>query len=298
MVLRVDPDIDIRYVSGEHWLNLLALTKAPPRREGERKPKDRILRVAHDGRLVKLWHSRLGRLPCDAQHADLELSELSKLYDNARIIALTPDGLQQLAERWQSVAEPEEDLVLHLMKILEAFEATPDVRIYPDRSAPKLPRSLRMGALDLILPEGRTVVALVTKDGELYTSLILRRGPRGIDLLTTDEVFTHAEMPRPARITPAWIAELSDRIGARYGKPFLAIGCEHRDFWNLRRDPSSLNVERSVRAGGLVLHAFPLRVRLAIWGLQSRFETKLARMPRDAARRKTAPLTDAEYALV
>lgn len=289
--MKLAPDIDIRHLSGPEWCHLLQAFGPPPRPGFERKKSDFVLRILCEETVVKLWHSRRGRLSPNDCRWDEETQSISVRYDGARVVSLTTDALTKLTSAWQFQLDPEGDFLDQIMVLVSLIGQPMGLDIYPSPPWLSVPSFLRSALLNVLFPRNRCFVFLITKDGAVWTSLILRHGAAGLDLFTGSEAFYDS---RPAVLGPKWIHELCERVSKKYGPIHAAVSFDWSAFWNFRRQPTKEFLTKMRRAGEVLTPLWPFAWNVLHWSVDRKHQKRLSKMSKGEQKRYSDPLEDSD----
>jgi hypothetical protein len=179
-------DVQVLDFTAQDWLRLPDLFRQPvpaytsPNAGG-------ILAVRQGERIVKVVSTVRGRLPPPwAGHATAE--ELAREHGGSFALVLSTLALEQLGDRFarrmargQSFHEHVEAFVGGLRELEQAGE----LELWPSRLSdwPIPTERAFTSALDLVCPDGKSLVLGAFDDGELYTALCLRRRGSAFDLV-------------------------------------------------------------------------------------------------------------------
>jgi hypothetical protein len=194
---------DVRFegFTATDWTRVLSLFR-PRRLGGEQRdpsrPRGGVVAVHAGGALLKLVHTEVGRLRLDdAQRAfPCTAAELAHAHHASWSAILEFGTLEAIMDRFAERTRRGDDITAQTITLLQVAreEALAGrISIWPGRlRGVPIPSSVMVhGTLDTVCPVGRTMVLGLFEDGELWTSIALRRGPLGFDLvLGPDEVRT------------------------------------------------------------------------------------------------------------
>lgn len=207
------PEIRFEGWDTTDWVRLLSLFEAPA--GGGAPPGPGGLFVVHDGRAIrKLLHARVGRLSPAGQRWGKPLEELAREHGAAWVVALHDGALEELMDRLGGRVVRGDDLLEQAIKGLEIARELAEegaIQSWPQRlkGVPLPSPAVIRGGLDALCPAGKTAVVGLFERGELWSALVIARGPLGIDRVLGPELL------RPA-------------IG-------LLSGDFRRDYWHLMR---------------------------------------------------------------
>jgi hypothetical protein len=192
---------DVRFegFTATDWTRVLSLFR-PRRPSGEQRdpsrPRGGVVAVHQHGRLLKLVHTEVGRLRLDdaQRHFPCPASELARDHHASWSAVLEAGTLEAIMDRFAARARRGDDITAQAITVLQIAreEALAGrIEIWPGRlrGVPIPAPVIVNGTLDSICPVGRTLVLGLFEDGELWTSIALRRGASGVNLvLGPDEV--------------------------------------------------------------------------------------------------------------
>ncbi|HEX4514585.1 MAG TPA: hypothetical protein VH054_13635, partial [Polyangiaceae bacterium] len=189
------PDIRLEGFTADDWMRLARVFKP------DGAPASVSLGgifVVHTGGVVrKMLHTRRGRLEREGEWAawpeepEAERAQrfaaLAEAHQASWVVAADVGALDDVMEQFGARAKRTDDIVAQALSIVGIVrELMNDNRIegWPRRlknvPVPTAPMVTR--AIDSICREGHAIALGVFKDGDLWTSLVVRRGPRGFDM--------------------------------------------------------------------------------------------------------------------
>lgn len=173
----------------ESWLRLVSLLETEPHAAPRDDDPRGALFVIHDGqRVLKVLHSRVGRLDPLAEQWPTPLPVLAERHRASSVVAFHVGALEELAERWGARIARGDDVVaqaiiaaqvLRELALEGAFEAHP----LNLRSLPVPSHAVVMRVLDALCPPGKVLLIGAFHDGDLHTAIAVRRGDVGIDTI-------------------------------------------------------------------------------------------------------------------
>lgn len=171
------------------WTRLLSLLVPPADERGAQGRPSGGVFVVHDGRRVlKLLHTRAGRLEPVGEVGKAPLSDLASKHEAGWAIAFHTGALEELMERLGARVRRGDDVIAQSLKALHVVRELQDegaLEVWPSRlRLPPLPGPQVVArALDALCPPGRSVALGLFEGGELWSALVLRRGREGFDLV-------------------------------------------------------------------------------------------------------------------
>jgi hypothetical protein len=185
---------DVRFEgwTATDWTRFLALF----RRESDDSTGDGggLLAIHDGGRLRKLFHTRVGRVDPATTPWPQPLGDLAATHHASWVLSMQAGALDVVMDRFGARARPDDDLVaqgISLAQIVRDMAVEGRVESWPRRirslPLPSFPVYAR--TLDSLCPDGKLLLAGVFDEGELWTSIALRRRGSGFDwILGPDEV--------------------------------------------------------------------------------------------------------------
>jgi hypothetical protein len=261
---------DVRFegFTSRDWERFLALWKprAAPTREASRRRGG--LLVVHDGTVVrKVIHSERGRrVPGQAWPIDpAQLAESER----ASWVCMAKDGaIEAFMDRWAERTKRGDDLTAQLLTfagIGEELLAEGRLELWPHRLAGlRAPTEAMVHkALDIVCPDGKSLLLGVFHDGDLDTSMLLRRRGKGFDLFAgPDELRPHL-----GHMSGDWRRDyrhLARAAEVRYGELHLGVFVDRDVFLALQTDGSAGAWARAVAVRDVIVTPLPAVVALGL----------------------------------
>ncbi len=266
---------DVRFegFTATDWTRVLSLFR--PRRPASEqrdptRPRGGVVAVHAGGRLLKLVHTEVGRLRLDdAQRAfPCRAEALARSHHASWSAVIEAGTLEAIMDRFAERARRGDDVAtqaISLLQIAREEALAGRVEIWPGRlrGAPIPSAPMIRSSLDSVCPAGRTMVVGLFEGGELWTSIALRRGPGGFNLvLGPDEV--RGDMGLLAGDWRRDYRHLSRSIEERSGP--LAFGCyaEVSTIRKLEVDPTPGAWARAAALRDLILSPLPAPLAIPI----------------------------------
>jgi hypothetical protein len=316
------PDIRLEGFTAEDWTRLGRVLSP----EGAR-PSESLggIFVVHSGGVVrKMLHTRRGRLEREGEwatwpdEAEVERTKrfaaLAGAHQASWVVAAEVGALDEVMERFGARAKRGDDIVaqaLSIVGIVRELMNEGRVEGWPRRlkniPVPTAPMVKR--AMDSVCTEGHAIALGVFKDGELFTSLVVRRGARGFDMIAGPDELRKAI----GLLSGEWRRDVRHVVSAVEDKYApLALGCfgELGTFHQLQQSASAGAWSRAVAVRDVVLSPMPLAigVALGIDGARYAFDTIRSLSPAmplailepaiAALRKRAANVTDKDIAAV
>jgi hypothetical protein len=259
---------DVRFegFTATDWSRVLSLfrpRRAAGRERDPERPRGLVVAVHGEGRLRKLLHTEVGRLRLEDAARDwpLDAEELARRHHASWAITLEIGALERIMERFAERARRGDDLTAQTISVVAlAREEVVAGRIglWPRRlrGVPIPSPGVVRGTIDSVCPVGRVVLIGLFEEGELWTSVALRRAEDGFDLvLGPDEV--RADMGLLAGDWRRDYRHLARAVEERAGP--LALGCyaEAATVQRLEVDPSPGAWARAVAVRDVILAPLP-----------------------------------------
>lgn len=233
-------DCQVLDFTAQDWLRLPDLFRQPGAPPARAASAGGILAVRDGQRLVKVTSLVRGRLPLP-RGGTASAEQLASEHDGAFACVLSTVALEQFGDRFarrMSRGQSFHAQVEAFIAAMRELEQEGEVELWPQRFAdwPIPTEQAFKSALDLVCPDGKSLVVGAFDQGELYTALCLRRRGAAIDLVMgpdrvrRDMGLLSGDFSRDYRY-------LGAAVEARLGP--LAVGCyaELDTFRRLARDP-------------------------------------------------------------
>jgi hypothetical protein len=239
---------EVRFEGFTHddWERVLELFR-PVRPEAKPRDPDRpqgaVVAVHRGGKLLKLMHSRAGRLRLDdlAPAWPISSEDLARRHDASWALSIELGALDDAIASVGRRLQRDHDFLSQGLLMLDALQYQVDlgrIQHWPERlkGLPIPTAAMVTRALDMVCPPGKTLLVGLFEGDELWTSIALRRSAEGIDLvlgpddLRADLGLLSGDFRRDYRHLAR---EVADRTGP------LSLGCftERNTFRQLEVDP-------------------------------------------------------------
>jgi hypothetical protein len=254
---------DVRFegFTSRDWERFLALWKprAAPTQEASRRRGG--LLVVHDGNVVrKLVHSERGRrVPGRAWPVALAALAAE---ERASWVFVAKDGaLETFMDRWAQRTRRGDDLTAQLLTfatIGDELLNEGSIALWPNRLAGvRVPtEAMVQKALDILCPDGKSLLLGVFHEGDLDTSMLLRRRGKAFDLFAgPDEL-----RPLLGHMSGDWRRDyrhLARASELRYGPLHLGVFVDRDVFLQLQTDASPGAWARAVAVRDVVVTPMP-----------------------------------------
>jgi hypothetical protein len=270
------PDVRFEGFSPTDWSRFLSLFRvAPPEDpvvEGEDDvPRDGLVLVHAGGRIRKALHTRDGRI--DPAAIAWSRGQESQLEDVARelrvrwVWAFHSGALEELMERFGARVRRGDDVLTQALLLFGAFRELLDegaISSWPRRmrNVPIPTRPVVDRAIDAVVPPGKALLLALYEEGELWTSIVLRRAKASGD---TPARFDALAGPMALRSEMGVLSgefrrdyrHLVAAIEARYAPVSVGLHAEVGTFRRLITSASSGDWARAVALRDVVLSPLP-----------------------------------------
>jgi hypothetical protein len=278
------PDVRFEGWTTEAWIRFLRLWQ--PRAIADRKPtspQGGVIVVHDDGEVLKLLHTRQGRLdpgsvlPPDQGEAQAlalrtgrpsALAQLARLHSATWAIGMRLGALDEVMERFGARARRGDDLTTQSLMLVGIAREMLDqgaITAWPQRlrGVPLPTPAVVRRTLDALCPDGRAIALGLFDSGDLWTAFVARRRGAAFD------VFAGPDELRPALglLSGDWRRDyrhLAHAVEDRYGP--LGFGCfaELETFRGLQTDGRPGAWSRAVAVRDVLIAPMPAGVGLAI----------------------------------
>jgi hypothetical protein len=287
MLARAVLTSDVRFEgwTTEDWLRFLHLWKARAAPEIEpTRPRGGVVVVHEDGEILKLAHTKRGRLDpalarppaADGEPLALALRDgdgaalgpLARAQHASWALSLRLGALDEIMERFGARAARGDDFTaqsLLLVSIVRDLIGEGAIATWPQRlrGVPvPTPRVIHR-TMDAVLPDGRALVLGLFDGGDLWTAFVARRRGQGFDVIAgPDEL-----RPLLGLLSGDWRRDyrhLASAVEARYAP--LGFGCfaEVGTFRALQTDGRAGAWSRAAAVRDVILSPIPPAVGVAL----------------------------------
>jgi hypothetical protein len=180
-------DLQVLDFTAQDWLRLPELFRAPGAASAANPGGGGILAVRRGDRIIKLVSTVTGRLPLP-EPGDVAAQALAQAHAGRFAAVLSPIALEQLGDRFARRLSRGQSFYTQVEAIvagLRELEQEGELELWPTPLAqwPVPTERAFESALDLVCPDGRSLVLGAFAGGELYTALCLRRRGRAFDVM-------------------------------------------------------------------------------------------------------------------
>jgi hypothetical protein len=280
------PDVRFEGWTTEDWMRFLRLwqPRATPDREPTR-PRGGVVVVHEDGQVLKLLHTRHGRLdpgsalsPADAR-ADARalalrtgqasaLGQLARAYNASWALGMRLGALDEVMERFGARAQRGDDLLaqsLMLVGIVRELIGEGAIATWPQRlrGLPVPATNVVHRTLDALCPDGRAITLGLFDGGGLWTAFVARRRNGAFDVVAGPDELRSAI----GLLSGDWRRDyrhLARAVEDRYAP--LGFGCfaELGRFRALQTDSQPGAWSRAVAVRDVLISPMPTAVGVAI----------------------------------
>ncbi len=278
---------DVRFegFTTDDWIRFVKLwqPRAAPEREPTR-PRGGVVVIHEDGQVLKLLHTRRGRLDPSATPSPAHevaaralalraghpsaLGPLARQHHASWALSMRLGALDEIMERFGERARREDDLTaqsLHLVTIVRDLIAEGAIATWPQRlrgiPVPTPPVVRR--TMDALCADGHTIGLALFDGGDLWTAFVARRRGPAFDLIAGPEELRAGI----GLLSGDWRRDyrhFADAVEDCYGP--LGFGCfaELSTFRALQTDPRPGAWSRAVAVRDVVIAPIPAAVGLAL----------------------------------
>jgi hypothetical protein len=251
------PDVQVLDFTAQDWLRLPDLFRKPaPAVAPAASPTGGVIAVREGQRIVKVTSTVCGRLPLpDTGHASART--LGDQHGATFVVVFSTTALEQFGDRFARRLSRGQSFHAQIEAFIGAMrelEREGEVELWPSPFAdwPIPTERAFASALELVCPDGKSLVLGAFEEGELYTALCLRRRGSAFDVVMgpdrvrRDMGLLSGDFSRDYRF-------LGAAVEARLGP--LAVGCyaELATFRRLAREPQPGAWASAVAARDVVL---------------------------------------------
>jgi hypothetical protein len=267
---------DVRFegFTQSDWSRFLSLFRPRARSGKERdpeRPQGGIVAVHSPDRLRKLVHTQAGRLRLDDVAADWPMrpEELARRHNASWALLIEAGVLESVMEKLGARLRRGDDLTaqtLLLASLVREEMHAGRIALWPARLAglPVPSQGVIDRTLDAVCPRGQAVVVGLFDAGELWTSIVLRRGEAG----TFDRILGPDEIRRDMGLLAGdWRRDyrhLARAAARRVGPLALGVFSEVGIFRQLEVDPTPGAWARAVAIRDVILSPVPVALTLPL----------------------------------
>lgn len=187
------PDVRFEGFTHDDWVRVLELFR--PLRPDDKprdpnRPRGLVVAVHRDGSVIKLVHSKVGRLRLDDVARDWPLSaeQLSTRHDASWAMSIEYGALDAAMEDLGRRLARSDTMTGQWLLLVDALQHQMElgrIELWPQRlqGLPMPTPAMVDRTLDMVCPPGKTMLIGLFDQDDLWTSIALRRGPVGIDLV-------------------------------------------------------------------------------------------------------------------
>ncbi len=266
---------DVRFEGFTHedWVRVIELFRplradASPRERS--RPRGLVIAVHRAGKIVKLVHTLVGRLRLDDVAADwpIPAEELARRHDASWAISMEHGALDAAMAHLGRRLRRTDDMTAQWLLLFDALQHQMElgrIELWPHRlkGLPLPTPAMVDRSLDLVCPPGMTMLIGLFERDALWTSIALRRGPVGIDLvlgpddLRSELGLLSGDFRRDHRHLARHVSDVAGP---------LSLGCftERKTFRELEVDPNPGAWALAVAVRDVVLAPVPAAMALPL----------------------------------
>jgi len=279
---------DVRFEgwNSQDWIRFVRLwqPRATPEREATR-PRGGVVVVHEDGQILKLLHTRNGRLDPALTEATADvaaepralairvgqpaaLGQLARAHHASWALALRLGALDEVMERFGARARRGDDLTsqsLLAVGIVREMIAEGAIATWPQRlrGVPVPTAHVARRALDALCPDGRAIALGLFDEGGLWTSFVARRRGAAFDTIAGPEELRRAL----GLLSGDWRRDYRHLVRAiedRYAPVGFGCFAETTTFRALQTDSRAGSWSRAVAVRDVVISPMPVAVGVAL----------------------------------
>lgn len=269
------------------WTNLLSLfapglpdrmgeeasdTDVPETDVGEAKAEPDagtlVILRADDGRVLKAFHTRRGRVRDLRYDGPQDLERVAKAYHSQRALELREGVLDELAEAMATRLERSDDYATQWLVVARIIrELTEAGKIHswprPVADVPVPTAGMVRRAIDVVLPDEHALVVALWENGAPWTAFALRRRDGAIDLVAGPDMILRWTGPlggdwrRDHRI-------VATSVSRAVAPVHVGLFAEARTIRELLRTPDAGAWARAVAVRDIIIHPTPPYVAVAL----------------------------------
>ena len=267
------PDVRFEGFTHDDWRRVLELFR-PVRPEGQSRDRERplglVVAVHSDGKLRKLLHTKVGRLRLDDLAPDWPIGceELARRHHASWALKVEAGALDAAMETLGARVRRHHDWTRQWLILLDAVQEqmlSGHIELWPSRlhGIPMPTQPMIDRTLDTVCPSGKTMLVGLFDGAKLWTSIALRRGPRGFELvLGPDEVrpqlgLLSGDFRRDHRHLARAVSDLAGPLS-------LGLFAEYKTLRALEVDPTPGAWAMAVAVRDVVLSPVPMAMAVPL----------------------------------
>jgi len=265
----IHPDVLIRDIGAEGWVNLLSLAdgnnlrRLAGRRPKEHKPRSRLFVIYEGDRALKAFHTQRGSVLGGFRWPGPDnLEEVARREGADVVIAAHREAMARGFATYQNKLDLEGDYVGQLIEAYNAFVSRVgrDVFIYPPRKLRHVSFDVVQRGFRYVIPSNSSLFLYIFDGDELWASLIVGVTENDIDLITT-----HDALEAQGVKISSWKRDrkkITSAVGNTFRKPSVGIFCQLGALARvlLERKPLPALAEARKR-GDIILDPLPWRIK-------------------------------------
>jgi hypothetical protein len=252
------------------WLRLVSLFE-PPRviaASGEVTPQGLLVIVEDEaGRGCAGFIADRGSIPTVDYHSRADLKKLCERHRARRGVAMRQGTIEAITERAAEQVLRTDDYAVQWLAIWAAtreLERDGALYFWPERQRVPVPSpQMITRAIDMLLPDERSFVAVLWDETEVWTALVLRRRAGQIDLIGGPELVQEIAGPLGGDFRRDQRA-VSRAIGDAIAPVQLGLYAQRRRFERLLRDAEPGAWAKAIALRDVIIDPSPAYVHVAV----------------------------------
>ncbi|HEX7476271.1 MAG TPA: hypothetical protein VF331_00550 [Polyangiales bacterium] len=263
---------DLRFTgfSSSSWIQLLALLGVDLEPHNDSQPVARGFVVVvenADGSPCAAFHSLNGSFVPDGYNGRADLPELCSRQLARRGVIVRRGAIEELTERAAPRVLGEDDYVaqwLALLGTLREIEREGLIEFWPARTPLPLPSAnMVTRALDIVLPDDHSFLAVVWDGTEICTALVVRRHASEIDLIAGAELIMDVTGPLGGDYRRDHRA-LRRAVSEAIAPVHIGVFAQRDHLMQLLRDPRPGAWTKAVAVRDVIIDPAPAYVNVAL----------------------------------
>ncbi len=252
----------------QDWLSLWAIL-GPSQRAASTSQQGGGVVAIHQGReLRKLLHTRRGAMDRSGHPWPMSAEVLAAKHDARWGLVLEHGALDAIMELSAAPMRPDDDLldqVLTTWRVVRSLARQGRLDLWPGslRTVPVPAKELILGAMNLFVPDGQSIVIAAWAGSRLHTSLALHRAGAGFDVvLGPDEL--RGELGAVHGNRRSAHRKLCGLVERRMGRVAMGMSADTAVWATMVGDSEPGRWARMVGAGDVVIEPMPAGVAIPI----------------------------------
>lgn len=263
-------DLRVRGFSADSWLRLLSLfgVDAQARTASSTDKRGTLVVVENaDGTPCAAFHTQLGGIDPEGYYSRADLPALCERQLAQRGVVVRRGAIEELTERASTRVVAERDFAgqwLVLLSVTRELTREGSLYFWPERTQIPLPNAAMLKrALDVVLPDDHSFLAVLWEGSEIWTALCLRRRKGEIDVIAGPDAVLDLTGPLGGDYRRDHRA-LRNAVSSAIAPVHIGVFAQRERLENLLRDPHPGAWAKAIALRDVIIDPAPAYVNVAI----------------------------------